>query len=143
VSFTGEYRHTVDAKGRLIVPSRLRDELEDNRAVLTKWTDGCIAMWSGSHWRKFELDLLGQSRSDPDARAAVRLIAASTHQDEVDRQGRISVPRSLLQHADIERDAVIVGSLDHAEIWNPERWDQERAKGEQGRLDVLVGQLNL
>jgi MraZ protein len=142
VSFTGEFRHSIDPKGRLIVPSRLRDELNDDRVVLTRWPDGCIAMWSGPGWDQFETRLLEQSRSDATARAVVRAIAASAHQDVVDRQGRISVPQNLRDHADIGRDVVVVGALDHGELWSPARWDQQQARVEQERLDELVQQLS-
>lgn len=142
LSFTGEFRHTVDAKGRLIVPARLRDELEEDRVVLAVWPDGCVAMWSGQGWRDLEQRLLDQTRSDRNVRAVVRAIAASAHSDQVDRQGRINLPQHLREHAGIERDVVIVGALDHGEIWGPDRWEQERSKVGEGRLDELVERLS-
>ena len=138
LSFTGEFRHSIDAKGRLIVPSRLRDELEDDRVVLAMWPDGCVAMWSGAGWRELEQRLLTQGRSDRNSRQVVRAIAASAHQDQVDRQGRISVPQGLRDHAGIGRDVVVVGALDHGEIWSPEKWEQEQSAVGEGRLDELV-----
>jgi MraZ protein len=141
LSFTGEFRHTVDSKGRLIVPSRLRDELEDDRVVLARWPDGCVALWAGEGWKDLEERLRQHRRSDANARAAVRAIAASAHQDQVDRQGRITLPQHLRDHAGIDRDVVIVGALDHGEIWGPERWEQEQAKVEDDRLDELVQSL--
>jgi transcriptional regulator MraZ len=132
----------MDAKGRLIVPSRLRDQLEGDRVVLVRWPEGCVAMFSAEGWSAFAQSLLEQSKSRPDARSVVRAFAASAHQDEIDRQGRISVPTNLRGHAGIARDVVVVGALDHGEIWNPDRWEQEQAKVEEGRLDQLVQQLN-
>jgi MraZ protein len=120
--FTGEFRHAIDAKGRLIIPSRLRDEIEDGRVVLTPWVEGCIALWSGPGWSELEATLLRQRRNNRETRAAVRRIATGAHLDQVDRQGRITLPPSLLDHAGLGRDAVIVGNLDHGEIWSPERW---------------------
>jgi MraZ protein len=142
LSFTGEFRHTLDAKGRLIVPSRLRDELENDHLVLTLWPDGCIAMWSGPGWRVLEGALLEQRRSDPNARAVVRAIAASAHQDTVDRQGRITVPQHLREWADVTKEVVVAGALDHGEIWSPEKWQAERSNFEPGRLDELARELN-
>jgi MraZ protein len=142
LSFTGEFRHTIDAKGRLIVPSRLREELENDQVVLTQWLDGCIAMWSGEGWRELERRLLEQRRSDSNARSVVRAIVASAHQDEVDRQGRVTVPPHLRDRAGITRDVVVTGALDHAEVWSPEAWDQERSKVAAGRLDELAQELN-
>lgn len=140
MAFTGEYRHSIDAKGRLIVPSRLREELEDDTVVLTVWTDGSVAMWSGDGWRRFEASLLEQRRSDPTARGVVRAIGASAHQDRVDRQGRIGFPDHLREHARIDREVVIVGVIDRAEIWSPERWATARAKVD---LDQALQQLTL
>jgi MraZ protein len=120
--FTGEFHHTIDAKGRLIIPSRLRDEVEDSRVVLTPWAEGCIALWSGPGWSELEATLLRQRRSNRATRAAVRRIATGAHLDVVDRQGRITLPAALLEHAGLRRDAVVVGNLDHGEIWSPERW---------------------
>ena len=143
MSFTGEYQHTIDTKGRLIVPSRLRDELEDDKVVLTIWPEGCISFWSGEGWRDLEGRLLEQRRSNPNARSAVRNIAASAHTDHVDRQGRIGVPPRLREFAGINKDVVVIGAFDHGEIWSPERWVPEQAKVDAGGLDDLFEQLNL
>jgi MraZ protein len=142
LSFTGEFHHTIDAKGRLIVPSRLRDELQDDKVVLARWTEGCVALWSGDGWRRFESSLLEQRRSDPKVRAVVRAIAASAHQDEVDKQGRITVPEHLRRHAGIDREVVVAGAFDHGELWSPARWRDEQAKVDAARLDELTQQLD-
>ena len=143
MSFTGEFRHTIDAKGRLIVPSRLRDELEDDVVVLTIWTEGCISMWSGPGWRELEKRLLEQRKSDRGSRSAVRNLAAKAHSDRVDRQGRIAVPTHLREFAGINRDVVVVGALDHAEIWSPDRWTPEEQRVEQGGFDQLFDEMDL
>ena len=139
MSFTGEFHHTVDSKGRLIVPARMREELEDGHVVLVVSPDGCIEMYSGERWREYELKLLEQRRSRPESRAVIRRIAASAHSDQVDRQGRLQIPAHLRGHAGIERDVVVAGSLDHAEIWSPERWEQAQEsdlKDDFGRLEL-------
>jgi MraZ protein len=122
LSFTGEYRHTIDAKGRLIVPSRMREALEGDTAVLVTYLDGCIAMFSQEGFRRFEQQLLGLERSVQDARALIRTMGSGTHEDVVDKQGRITVPQKLRDYAEITRDVVIAGAFDHAELWTPERW---------------------
>jgi len=142
LSFTGEYRHTVDSKGRLIVPSRIRDELDDEAIVLTRYFNGCIAMWSRRGWADLERSLLQLGRSNPEARSVVRSVAASAHQDEVDRQGRITLPANLRDYAGVDRNVVVTGALDHGEIWNPEAWAQEESKVQEGRLDELAAELN-
>jgi MraZ protein len=142
LSFTGEYRHTIDSKGRLIVPSRLRDGFVDDKVVLIRYLGGCIGMYSSEGWARLEKDLLEQGRAKENVRSVVRAVAASAHQDEVDRQGRIGVPGNLREYAGVTRDVVVVGALDHAEIWSPERWTEEQAKVDEGRLDELAQELN-
>ena len=122
MSFFGEYRHTIDAKGRLIVPSRIRDELEGDKAVLVRYMDGCIAMFSEEGFQSFRDQLLAQPKSNEDARKLIRSLGAGTHVDEIDKQGRINVPQKLRDHAGIDKDVVVVGAIDHAEIWQPQEW---------------------
>ncbi|MDQ3646932.1 MAG: division/cell wall cluster transcriptional repressor MraZ [Actinomycetota bacterium] len=142
MSFTGEFRHNVDAKGRLIVPSRLRDQL-GKTVVLSTWMDGCIAMWSEGLWdTKVAEPMMAERNSDRSKRSAARWIAASAHSDEIDSQGRITVPQSLKDHAGIDREVVIVGSFDHAEIWAPLRWQEEKDRGAEGGLEAAVQELN-
>src|SRR5688572_29337139 len=92
LSFTGEFRHTIDAKGRLIVPSRMRDELSGEDVVLTRWLEDCIALWSQQGWHEMEVRLREAGSSSRDARNFVRMVSSSAHIDEVDKQGRITVP---------------------------------------------------
>ncbi len=134
MSFTGEFRHTIDAKGRLIVPSRMRDDLDGDTAVLVTYLDGCIAMFSKEGFERFEGQLLGLERSKEESRALIRTMGSGTHHDEVDKQGRITVPLKLREYAGIEKDVVIIGAFDHAEIWNPQRWN-DRQLDEQGLND--------
>ena len=141
--FTGEYRHTIDTKGRLIVPSRLRDELEDDKVVLTIWPEGCISFWSGDRWRQLEAQLLEQRRSSSANRSTIRNLAAKAHTDHVDRQGRIGVPQHLRDFAGITKECVVIGALDHGEIWSPERWQPEEDKVAEGGLDALFEELNI
>lgn len=137
MSFTGEFHHTIDAKGRLIVPSRLRDELPDNKVVLARYFTGCVGLWWGEGWSKLEEDLIGLKRGSAESRRLVRVFASSAHQDEVDKQGRVTVPQALRDYAGIGRDVVVIGAIDHAELWAPDRWEQEKALDEGG-LDALA-----
>ena len=85
MSFTGEFRHTIDAKGRLIVPSRMRDALNGDVAVLVTYLDGCIAMFSKEGFERFEQQLMGLERSREESRALIRTMGSGTHDDEVDK----------------------------------------------------------
>jgi MraZ protein len=143
VSFTGTYRHTLDAKGRLIVPARMREELPGGDVVLTAWFERTIAMWSLGRWEEqIEQRLLTERNSDPNFRAVVRGIASSAHQDAVDKQGRLVVPQSLRDWAAIDRDVVVTGALTHAELWNPDRWDEQATSFADGGLEELAKHVN-
>ena len=140
--FMGEYRHSIDAKGRLIVPSRLRTPLAGEKVVLSYWLDGGIALWSAAGWEAIATRLLAQGRGSATARSLLRQIASSAYEDEIDTQGRISVPPQLRQAAGIDRDVVVIGALDHAEIWAPERFDEmKQAVLEPGVLEAAVEEL--
>jgi MraZ protein len=142
LALTGEFRHNIDAKGRLIVPSRLRDELGD-RVVLTTWFENCIAMWSEDRFETRVAErLLSERNSNPRLRSSARRIASSAHTDGIDAQGRISVPPKLRTGAGIEREVVVVGSLDHAEIWDPGKWADELAKTSEGGFEELAEELD-
>lgn len=141
-SFTGEFHHSIDAKGRLIVPARLRPALDGDHVVLTRWLDDCIAMWSASGWDEIEARLREQGSSSPAARKFVRVVAASAYRDEIDKQGRIAVPQQLRERAGVEREVIVTGALSHAEIWSPEKWTEQQQGVEEGRLEELAAELN-
>jgi len=142
LSFTGEFRHTIDAKGRLIVPSRMRDELSGGAIVLTRWLEDCIAVWSQQGWQEMESKLREAGSSSRDARNFVRHVTSSAYPDEVDKQGRIIVPQRLRDMAGITKDVVVIGALNRGELWSPDRWDQEKETVDEGRLAELAEGLN-
>lgn len=120
--FTGEYRHSVDDKGRLAVPARCRAQLDDG-AFVCKWIDGCLAIFPKSGWDQLAEKVSALPIADADARAFSRFLFASAFEVDLDRQGRVVVPAALREHAKLENEAVVVGSRDHLEIWSPARWD--------------------
>ena len=123
--FTGEYRHTVDEKGRLAVPARFRAQL-DGGAVVARWLDECLAIFPKAAWDDLATKVRGLPITDPAARNFQRYLFAGAFDVDLDRQGRVLVPQGLRQFAGLEGEAVVVGSLDHAEIWAPTRWDGYR-----------------
>jgi MraZ protein len=138
LSFMGRFRHTIDAKGRLIVPSRMRDEIPGDKVVLSWWFEDCIAIWSEAGWEEIESRLRGIGQSQAAARQIVRKVAGSASAEEVDKQGRVMVPQTLRDQAGITRDALIVGSLTHGEIWDPARYEQHNEQLDEGRLEELA-----
>ena len=120
--FTGEYRHTIDAKGRLAVPARFRSELAGESHVC-RWIDGCLAIFPKDAWDHLAGQISGLARvGDARAREFARSVFASAFPVELDGQGRVLVPSNLRLMVGLEGDAVVVGLNDHVELWSPERW---------------------
>lgn len=120
--FMGEYNHTIDAKGRLIVPSKFREQLGDE-FVVTKGLDGCLFVYDNSEWKNFEEKLQKLPLTNPNARKFSRFFLAGASACEVDKQGRILLPAVLREFADITKDVVLVGVGSRVEIWSRERWE--------------------
>jgi MraZ protein len=123
--FTGEYRHSVDDKGRLAVPARFRAQLEGG-AVVCKWLDNCLAILTRNGWEELADKTATLPLTNPGSRAFQRHIFGGAAEVELDRQGRVVLPSYLREYAALEGDVVIVGARDHAEIWAPARWDDVR-----------------
>mgnify|MGYP002673274828 CR=1 FL=1 len=119
--FMGEYNHTVDPKGRLIVPSKFREQL-GNEFVVTKGLDGCLFVYPNSEWQSIEEKFRNISMTSKDARKFSRFFFAGAATCELDKQGRILLPSVLREYADLEKDVVLVGVLNRIEIWSKERW---------------------
>jgi MraZ protein len=119
--FTGEYRHAVDDKGRIAVPSRFRVQLAGS-VVVARWMDSCLAIFPVTAWEELAAKLAGLPMTDPNARLLQRQLFAGAFETELDRQGRVLVPQNLRDHAGLEGEALVLGSRDHAEIWAPARW---------------------
>lgn len=121
VMFMGEYNHTVDPKGRLIVPSKFREQL-GNEFVVTKGLDGCLFVYPNEEWQNIEEKFRNISMTSKDARKFSRFFFAGAASCELDKQGRILLPSVLREYADLEKEVVLVGVLSRVEIWSKERW---------------------
>lgn len=119
--FKGEYNHTIDTKGRLIIPAKFREELGEE-FVITKGLDGCLFVYSQDEWQKFEEELRTLPLMKKDARKFARFFMAGAADCELDKQGRILIPGVLREFAGLEKDAVLVGVLQRVEIWSKDRW---------------------
>lgn len=120
--FMGEYNHTVDAKGRMIVPSKFREQLGEE-FVVTKGLDGCLFVYENSEWKALEEKLHALPLTNANARKFSRFFLAGATTCEVDKQGRILLPAVLRDFAKIEKDAVLVGVGSRIEIWSKENWN--------------------
>ncbi len=120
--FMGEYQHNIDAKGRIIVPSRFREELGE-RFVVTKGLDKCLFVYPLSEWSKLEEKLRQLPLTSIDARKFVRYFFAGAIECEVDTQGRIVIPQNLRSYASLEKQIVSIGVAERVEVWNKEKWE--------------------
>ncbi|WP_280738124.1 MULTISPECIES: division/cell wall cluster transcriptional repressor MraZ [unclassified Enterococcus] len=134
--FMGEFQHNIDTKGRLIVPSKLRDALGDN-FVITRGLDGCLFGYPMSEWEKLEEKLNDMPLAKKDARTFVRFFYSAATEVEVDKQGRINLPASLRTHAGIVKTCVIIGVSNRIEIWDEARW-QEFSKEAEESFDEIA-----
>ena len=121
--FMGEYNHTVDSKGRLIVPSKFREQLGDE-FVVTKGLDNCLFVYENSEWAKLEEKLRTLPLTNTAARKFSRFLLAGATTCEVDKQGRVLIPSVLREFAGLNKEVVLVGVLNRIEIWSRERWQE-------------------
>lgn len=120
--FMGEYNHTVDAKGRLIIPSKFRESLGDE-FVVTKGLDGCLFVYDNNEWQAFEEKLKALPISNKEARKFVRFFLAGAASVEVDKQGRILLPGNLREFAGMDKEVVLIGVASRIEIWSKDRYE--------------------
>jgi len=125
--FYGEYEHTVDAKGRLIIPSRLREVIVKRElAPLTicQGLDQCLFLFGEKDWKEFEDRLRSLPLEQADARRVTREFFSSAAPCELDKQGRIMIPGKLRKYAALDGDVTVMGVLNRIEIWNRARWNE-------------------
>lgn len=126
----GEYQHSLDEKSRLIIPARFRDDLGE-KFVLTRRLDRSLFLYPLSEWKTIEEKMKTLSTTQADARAFVRLFFSGAVECEPDKQGRISIPPHLREHAGIQRDLYILGVSTRIEIWAREVWEEYAKKAEE------------
>lgn len=140
--FTGEYNHTIDAKGRVIVPSKFRETLGDE-FVVTKGLDGCLFVYDNNEWAAFEEKLKSLPITNKDARAFVRFFLAGAASVEVDKQGRILLPGSLRDFAALAKDVMLIGVGSRIEIWSRERWESTNSFEDMDSIAEHMSDLGL
>ena len=121
--FKGEYSHTIDPKGRVIVPVKLRDELGDN-FVVTKGLDGCLWMFDNEQWEVVEEEIRNMPFTLKEARVISRFIIAGAADGELDKQGRVLIPQNLRDYAGLDKDIVLAGVGSRVEIWSKDRYEE-------------------
>ncbi len=121
--FTGEYRHTVDDKGRLAVPVRFRAELAQG-AQVSNWMDGCVALHPAAVWEALAEQIDALPFTDNRSRILRRLLYGSAYEVSLDRQGRFVLPPPLRESAELTSEVVVVGAGNRIELWSPKRWSK-------------------
>lgn len=137
----GEYEHSLDVKGRLIMPAKLREDIGE-KFIVTKGLDGCLFAFSVTEWTNFEQKLRALPISNKDARAFTRFFFAGAMDCEIDKQGRFLISSNLREFAGLERDVVIVGMDSRIEIWSKEKWqacDEEISADEIAEKMEMLG----
>ena len=135
----GEYEHTLDAKGRLSMPAKLRRDMGE-AFIVTKGLDGCLFAFSSEEWMNFESKLKSLPLSDKNARNFVRFFLAGATECEIDKQGRFLIPQNLRQAGSLEKEAVIIGVGTRLEIWDKSTW---QAKDEEISADEIAENMTM
>lgn len=131
----GEYQHSMDSKGRVIIPAKFRDELGE-QFVATRGLDNCLFVYPMQEWSILEEKLSSLPITSKNARTFVRFFFSGATECELDKQGRISIPVNLRNYADLEKQLIIIGLSNRIEVWAKENWDQYLDKAEESSEDI-------
>ncbi len=140
--FMGEYSHNLDAKNRLIMPAKFREQLGDS-FVATKGLDGCLFVYPLTEWKKIEERFSQTPLTTKDARKFSRFFFAGAAECEIDKQGRVLLPATLKEYAGIEKEVVSVGVLNRIEIWAKDRWETEGTYDDMDEIAEHMAELGL
>lgn len=125
--FRGSSSHTIDSKGRIIIPARFRDVIkaQGSNGVMVSRMDGGLVAYTYDEWRKIETRILSLAEKSENIRRFRRVFIGGAFECSCDKQDRILIPQNLRQYAEIDKEIVLVGVLDHFEIWSRKSWDRE------------------
>ena len=137
--FMGEYNHTIDAKGRLIIPSKFREGLGEE-FVVTKGLDGCLFVFPNDEWHAFEEKLKALPLTNKNARQFARFFGAGATTCELDKQGRVLLPGTLREFAGLDKDVVLTGMLNRIEVWSKAKWNENNCLDDSA-MDEIAEQM--
>lgn len=140
--FMGEYNHTLDPKGRVIIPAKFRENL-GVKFVITKGLDGCLYGYPYDKWEEVGQNFQETIRTNKEARQFSRFFFSSASDCDIDKQGRILIPSNLREYAGLSKDVVIAGNLGHIEIWDKARWDAANSFEDMDEVADKLGGLGL
>ena len=133
--FMGEYQHTIDDKGRMIIPSKFRDALGAS-FIITRGLDNCLFVYPRSEWEVLEQKLKALPLMKADARAFTRFFFSGATECELDKQGRVNIPNNLLQYSKLDKDCVVLGVSNRVEIWSKETWENYFDQSEESFNEI-------
>ena len=125
--FRGSFFHTLDSKGRIIIPAKFRDiiKAQESNGVMLSRIDGGLVAYTYNEWRNIETRILSLAEKSENMRRFRRVFIGGAFECACDKQDRILIPQNLRQYAELDKDVVLVGVLDHFEIWSRKSWDRE------------------
>lgn len=133
--FIGEYRHSIDEKGRLIIPAKFRQELGET-FVITRGLERCLFVYPLSEWRILESKLKNLPFTKKDARAFTRFFFSGAIDCELDKQGRVTITSVLREYATIQKECVIIGVSNRVEVWSKDVWEQYVSESEESFSEI-------
>ena len=142
--FLGEYNHTIDAKGRVAIPAKFRDQLTAG-AIITRGLDQCLFVFTQPEWEALAQKLITLPLAQANSRAFVRLMMAGAASADIDAQGRVLVPDYLRNYANLKKEVVVTGLYNRIEVWDGGAWARYKQRTESASDDIAekLGELGI
>lgn len=137
----GEFQHNIDAKGRIIIPAKLREDL-GAKFVITRGLDGCVFGYPLENWEKIQEKLKQLPLAKKEARAFIRFFYSAAAEAEIDKQGRINIPSTLVDYASLEKECLVLGVSDRIEIWSKTKWESVSSEIEESFEEIAEDMLD-
>ena len=134
--FVGTFEHSLDDKGRVVLPSTFRVQMNE-KGYLSQW-DKCLGLWTEDDFADVARRLTEKVRAGEAPQEAIRAFSANAHEVRPDTQGRITIPQRLREFAHLERDAVVIGAIDRIEIWDAGRWGDQSGLADDSLIQAVT-----
>lgn len=131
----GEYKHSIDSKGRIIIPAKFREKLGED-FIVTRGLDGCLFGYPADEWEKVESKLQKLPMAKKDARKFTRFFYSAATECRIDKQGRVNLPQTLIDFAELEKSCYLIGVSNRIEIWSKDNWDSFTEEAEDSYEDI-------
>ncbi len=140
----GEYKHSIDDKGRLAIPAKFRAKIEGG-AIITRGLDKCLFVFTMREWEKLAEKLVALPLAQANSRAFSRLMLSGAADVELDSQGRILIPEPLREYAGLSKNSVVAGVYNRMEVWDAEVWNEYKKKTESSSEEIAekLGELGI